>query len=135
MKKYLAILLILILSSLSYAQDAMGETTKLSFAIGNNVKVQGTIVGVDIVPAAILDDLIVQEGNVFLINDSGNLVRRLYTKEIDKELKHGATPRNKQVTIKQIYPGGVTVEHNGTLISIDMVFEGELPRCEFKRKP
>lgn len=81
--------------------------------IVSSVRIQGTIVGQGIAPAAILDDLIAREGDTFLIDaETGRLVARLFEKEIDNH------PANLKVKIVSIAHGAVVLEYEGTNLSL-----------------
>lgn len=116
-----------------YAQELTEHATKLANALIENAKVQGTIASIDsarsyIMPSAIVDDIIVQEGDTVLISENGNFLQKLYKKEVVKNSE-------VQIRVVQIYAGGLLVDHMGVMVNLEMVIETPLPRCEFKRKP
>jgi Na+-translocating ferredoxin:NAD+ oxidoreductase RnfG subunit len=89
------------------------DNPSLDNKIAKAVKVQGTVVGENIVPSAILDDLIARVGDTFLIDEaSGRLVAKLGNKELDDH------PANLQVKIVSILHGNVIISHLDVNISL-----------------
>lgn len=89
-----------------YADEALANK------IANSVRIQGTVVGQNIVSAAILDDLIAREGDTFLVDETGRLVARLFEKEIDNH------PTSLKVRVVSIAHGAVVLEYEGTNLSL-----------------
>jgi len=89
------------------------ENSDLGDKIAKAVKVQGTIVGENIIPAAILDDLIAREGDTFLVDEtSGRLVAKLGPEEL------GDHPDRLQVKVVIIVHGNVVINHLDVNISL-----------------
>ena len=89
------------------------ENSELNSKIANAVRVQGTVVGENIVSAAILDDLIVRVGDTVLIDEAtGRLVAKLGAEELDDH------PDKLKVTIVFIEHGNVGVRHLDVTISL-----------------
>ena len=106
MKKFSWILLIA-LAMPAAADEAIANK------IISAVKIQGTVVGKNITPSAIVDDLIVHEGEVFSIDsETGHLMSRLFPKEIDDH------PSDQKVKVISIAHGNVVFEYEGTNISL-----------------
>jgi len=104
--------LILFMCSLhcTFADDA-GMQQK----IVESVKIQGTVTGENIKPAAIIDDLIAREGDVFLVDsETGNLQMRLGASEAPKYAPE------LQVKIIAVTAGSVVLQHNGTHLVLVM---------------
>jgi Na+-translocating ferredoxin:NAD+ oxidoreductase RnfG subunit len=110
MRKLLLILtLVTCLAGPLLADDSLSIEDKIAKA----VKVQGTVVGENIVPAAILDDLIARVGDTFLVDEaSGRLIARLGTEELDDH------PANLQVKVISILHGNVVISHLDVNISL-----------------
>jgi len=109
-KLLLAFALILSLSLPVLADDVVLSTAD---KIKHVVKVQGTVIGEKIVSAAILDDIIVREGDVVLIDvASGRLVAKLGPKEIENY------PEERLLAVVSIVTGHVAVKYLGESITL-----------------
>ena len=89
------------------------EELSLGEKISHVVKVQGTVVGEKIIAAAILDDLIVREGDVVLVDGAtGKLVVKLLPKELDSYAD------DLKITVVSITHGHVIISHAGQIINL-----------------
>lgn len=89
------------------------ENLELNSKIANAVRVQGTVVGANIVSAAILGDLIVREGDTLLVDEaSGRLIIKLAPNEL------GDHPEHLKVKVIHILHGNVVICHLDANISL-----------------
>lgn len=89
------------------------EMSELAGKISDVVRVQGTVVGENIVSAAILDDQIVRVGDVLLVDEAtGHLVTKLGASEIPQH------PTHLKVKVVAIAHGNVVINHEDINLSL-----------------